>query len=496
MKNIIKTGVVAILSIFVMTACEEQYSLGTPDSITPEQITFSAKPSEQSANVITFSITSDIKVPHSILWDLGNGTTSKSKSVIGQYPFAGDYNVALTIYTADGSATTKSMVLTVENDDFGLINTPVYINLTGGADNTNGKVWVFDQYNNFAAEAAAATGYEIKGHIGLGPQDSRGQNWWGAGPNEKNTWKMYDFKFTFIQNGTQLKIENQGEGYGRKASSASVGGFTVTSESGDDVLFNYSGGNYTFAINESGDHPTITLSGNSFMGYYCGSQVYEIIYQTEEAMALRVNNTVEGQDWVFVYCREDLNISEPPIVKDPKAIPLSEDFENATPKVVFAAEDMGSLYSTSYNNPAPVPLNESATVCLYQKSTAFYSNMSYTAPDYKFDLTSQNKIRIKVYIPSYNDYVTENAVAGDWVSNKKLLSQLAIKLQNSDHASPWETQTEIIKDNLEKDKWLELEYDFSSVADRSDYDKIVIQFGMEGHAGAGIFFFDDFSFNE
>jgi len=27
-----------------------------------------------------------------------------------------------------------------------------------------------------------------------------------------------------------------------------------------------------------------------------------------------------------------------------------------------------------------------------------------------------------------------------------------------------------------------------------DYDKIVIQFGAEGHAAPGIFYFDDFSF--
>ena len=54
----------------------------------------------------------------------------------------------------------------------------------------------------------------------------------------------------------------------------------------------------------------------------------------------------------------------------------------------------------------------------------------------------------------------------------------------------------IVKANLQKDRWLELEFDFSSVKDRKDYDKIVIQFGGEGHAAPGIFFFDDFSFNK
>ena len=104
---------------------------------------------------------------------------------------------------------------------------------------------------------------------------------------------------------------------------------------------------------------------------------------------------------------------------------------------------------------------------------------------------------MKVFIPSFNDYTTEHAVAGDWIANKKLLPQLAVKLQNSDMGgNAWQTQTEIVKANLEMNKWLELEFDFSGVADRTDYDKIVIQFGAEGHAGPGFFFFDDFSFAE
>lgn len=53
-----------------------------------------------------------------------------------------------------------------------------------------------------------------------------------------------------------------------------------------------------------------------------------------------------------------------------------------------------------------------------------------------------------------------------------------------------------MKSDLETDKWLELEFDFSGVSDCQDYDKIVVQFGAEGHAGPGIFFFDDFSFAE
>mgnify|MGYP000918050732 FL=1 len=145
----------------------------------------------------------------------------------------------------------------------------------------------------------------------------------------------------------------------------------------------------------------------------------------------------------------------------------------------------------------PLPINESAKVYRYWKSNGFYSNLSFTASDYKFKLTTQNKVRVKVFIPSFNDYTTENGVAGDWIANKKLQPQLAVKLHNSEKGGDaWQTQTEVVKANLEKDKWLELEFDFSAVANREDYDKIVIQFGAEGHAGPGFFYLDEFEFGE
>lgn len=499
MKNIFILSLIAWIMVFSMSSCDPQefndHSLGTPDTVTPEQVTFTQVTSDRSDNVITFTCTTQLSYPFSIAWDLGNGTTSKLKSVTGEYPMAGDYTVTLTIYTADGTAASKSMVLHVVNDDFSLINTPAYRNLTGGIENAAGKVWVLDQYNNYAKEVAKATGYEVKGHMGLGPQGTYGQSWWGAAANEKSPkWTIYNSKFTFVQDGVKLKIETAGNGYGRKASSSSVGGFNVTLEENDDVTFSYTGGNYNFSLDESGKYPKLKLSGNAFMGYYCGTQEYEIFYQTDKVMALRVNNTVEGQDWVFVYCLEELNISTPPIVKVPEVHPLADNFEGTS--INWVAEAMGAK-SGIVDNPAPVPVNESAKAYRYQKSSDFYSNLSFTAPTYKFDLTTQNKIRLKVFIPSYNDFTTDNAVAGDWITNKKLLSQLSVKLQNSSLAgNAWQTQTEVVKTNLQKDKWLELEFDFSGVKDRQDYDKIVLQFGAEGHAGAGIFFFDDFSFTE
>ncbi len=517
MKNqIIKISRILLLLLFI-AACSPQelddYGLENISSLTDDQVSFTQTVSPTSDNVITFASTTQIPTNgvYTMRWDLGNGASGNKATATGVYPFAGDYTVTLSIHFPDGSIAKKSQVVSFADNDYSLVDTPVYRNLTGGADDADGKTWVFDQYNNFVAEVANAlaplkaeypepdrgAAYAITGHMGLGPQGSRGQSWWGAAANDKLTWEMYSSKFTFIQNGVQLKIVKDGnEGYGRKASSASVGGFTVTGDSGDDAFFTYSGGDYTFSIDESGKFPTVTLTGNAYMGYYCGSQVYEIIYQTDKVMALRVNNTVESQDWVFIYCLEELNVEAPPAPKELRAIPLNENFEGDE-ILTFKQDDMGgAAKSAVIGNPVPLPINESENVYRYWKSTGFYSNLSFTAPDYKFDLTTQHKVRVKVFIPSFNDYTTENTVAGEWIANKKLLPQLAIKLQDGDHPAPWEGQTEIVKPNLEMDKWLELEFDFSAVANREDYDRIVIQFGAEGHAGSGFFYIDDFEFGE
>lgn len=498
MKNIFKTSLVALMSLLALASCDPQenddHSLGAPDTVTEEEVTFTQIVSDKSENVVTFTCTTKLDHPFTIAWDLGNGTTGKSATVTGEYPMAGDYTVTLTISTADGTSASKSAVLHFANNDFSLIDTPAYRNLTGGIENTAGKVWVFDQYNNFTDEVAKATGKNIKGHLGLGPIGHCDQEWWGAGPSEKgDKWSIYSFKFTFKQEGVQLKIENKGEGYGR-AKHAATGGFDVSAIEEEDCRFPYSGGDYTFSLTESGEFPKLTLSGNAFMGYYCGTQEYDIFYQTEEVMALRMSNELEGQDWVVIFCREDLNVEAPAVEKTVKAVPLNDDFEEES--LDWVAESMGDK-SGIVDNPALVPINTSDKVYRYQKSTEFYSNISFTASDYLFDLTTQNKIRLKVFIPAYNDYVTENDVAGEWITNKKLLPQLAVKLQDSSKGgNAWETQTEIVKADLEMGKWLDLEFDFSSVKDRQDYDKIVIQFGAEGHAGPGIFFFDDFSFGE
>ncbi|MDR2824182.1 MAG: hypothetical protein LBB41_03160 [Prevotellaceae bacterium] len=170
-----------------------------------------------------------------------------------------------------------------------------------------GKAWKIDGYNTKAAEIAAATGLRVSGFMGLG--GSYSQEWWGAGAGDKSyettetaghAWTLYDWRFTFTASGIDITVGSTGEGYGRKAYDGNP--FTSTGIDGDDMYFVYGGGSYTYTRDNSATpYPKLTISGDGFMGYYTGTNEYEILYLADDAMCLLSHNAVEGHDWIFVY---------------------------------------------------------------------------------------------------------------------------------------------------------------------------------------------------
>lgn len=482
MKNIFKLGLFALITTFAMTSCEPQesddHSLGAKPQ--ESQLAFSATPTADKANVIELKNESSVKGV--VTWSFGNGGSAKGENVKAEYPFKGDYTVAMTLYTT-GGATTITKVVSIANDDMSLLDTPMYNALTGGAANLEGKTWVFDQYH--------------AGHFGVGPGKSNPEysgkpTWWSCPANGKLDCSLYTQEFTFVQVGVKMIWKNNGKVYTNEAGKNGLPGAATVPGAGDYDVEYTPKESYTYTLDET--NKTLTLSDGAFMGHYAGTSTYTIVSLTEDELYLEAASTVEnGNAWWYRFVPKEKNMK--PVVPV-RAVKLNEDFESAKQSVEFAREGMGSLDSI-YSNPAPVPVNTSKKVYLYEKSTGFYSNISFTAADYKFDLSTINKVRMKVYVPSYNDYTTVADVAGDWITINKLQRQVAVKLQNSETGDgAWETQTEIVKADLDTDKWIELEFDFSGVKDRQDYDKIVIQFGAEGHAAPGIFFFDDFSFDE
>ena len=470
--------------ILVMFACDPEMddSVDIGQAPTADQIDFSTTPTTAKVNIIDIKNTSTI--PGIVTWDFGNNTQGRGEKATVEYPLKGSYTITMTLYSKGGSST-KSKTITIANDDMSLLNTPMYNALTGGASNLAGKTWVFDQYH--------------EAHFGIGPAADPSASWWNCKAEEKTGCSLYSQEFTFTQIGVKFGWKNNGSVYTNESGRADLAskGYasSVASPVGDfDVLYAPKT-SYTFSLNETAK--TITLSGGAFLGHYAGSSTYQIYKLTNDELYLKCVSTVEpGNGWWYRLIPKEKNI-KPIIIIPLKAIALSEDFESATSKVTFNSEDMGTLTNLSYSNPAPLGVNTSGKVFLYQKSGAFYSNIFFKASGYKFDLKEQNKITLKVFIPSYNDYTTDNSVAGSWVSNAKLKKQVAVKLQNSSlGGNAYTTQTEIVKENLATDKWIDLTFDFSSVSSREDYDKIVIQFGAEGHSGSGIFFLDDFAFRK
>ncbi|MFA6830665.1 MAG: PKD domain-containing protein [Bacteroidaceae bacterium] len=456
---------------------ENKYSLGeTPQA---ESLAFEVAPQSNLPNRVVFKNTS--KIAGVSLWDFGNGSTAKGSEVQTDFPMKGDYTVTMTLYTEGGSSEITQEV-SIAADDFSLLDTPYYRALTGGPDALNGKTWVFDQYHD--------------GHFGVGPANGSGPDWWSCPAMGKDDTSLYTQRFTFIQNGVQLKWENNGYIYAN-ASGRDILDSSITEETADgDFDIPYVPAEMlNFSMNEAAG--TLTLSGDAFFGQYQAVSNYKILSLTEHEMYLYCTSGLDGNGWFYRLIPEDENI-EPIVNVAVKAVPFADDMEVEESTVIYEPKEMGDSFKTKrgYDNPLPVAINTSSKVFLYEKTDSYYSNLLIPDAGYKYDLTDQHIIKMKVYLPSYNDYTTEGTVAGDWIAVKNLQKKVSVKLQDSTlGGNSWSTQAEISVDNLETDKWIELTFDFSEFADRKDFDSIVIQFGGEGHSMAGLFFFDDLSFD-
>ncbi len=417
-------------------------------------------------------------------WDFGNGSRATGSSVTASYPFKGDYTVTLTTLQQGGQVS-KQLYVSITEDNYDLVKDPVYVMISGGIDAVDGKTWVLDSTQ--------------QGHLGCGPENLTTPEWFSAAPLEKADLGIYDDKLNFKLKDAQVAYINNGNTYtnlGAKEGMINRGGVCPESPVEDFVAeYSFDDTGWSWSITQDDQEATLNFPAmQAFaMFYLTESNNYVITKLTDDEMHLRLD--LPGIRWYFMLIREGLERPLPPPA-EPEAIELSEDFESDEQKVAFTAENWGDLSNFCYANPAPVPINTSQSVMLYQKSTNSYTNVFFQAP-YKFDLSEVNKVTCKVFVPSYNDYTTENEIAGPWVTNALLKPQLEVKLQDGSLADKaYTTQTAIAKGDLEMDKWVELTFDFSGVSSRVDYDKIVLQFGAEGHSGSGIFFLDDFTFHK
>lgn len=128
--------------LLVLAACKKQIpSLENPIDASKVNIIVQAT---STPNVYRF-INAQIGKTALAKWDLGNSSTATGDTVIGKYPFKGDYIISLTVFNGI-TAVTKKVNLSLTNDNVDL--DPVYGLLTGGASATAGKTWVLDSLSD------------------------------------------------------------------------------------------------------------------------------------------------------------------------------------------------------------------------------------------------------------------------------------------------------------------------------------------------------------
>ena len=315
MKNIFKFSLVIAFAGALLFSCapmdRDDYQLGDP--VSESQLSFTSSPSSSSANIIVLKNTSSANGV--ALWDLGNGSTTKGDEVTVSYPFKGDYTVTMSLYTTGGSATI-SKVISIAEDDYGLLDTPGFNALTGGANATEGKTWVFARYTY--------------GHFGVGDVNAapevNGPAWWQCDPNGKDGCSLYENEYTFIQKGTKLIWKNNGYIYTNENGMNHLGiPGTANAAVGDFDVPYVPASNLTFSLDE--DNMTLTLGGNAFFGFYTGVSEYHIMRMTEHELYVWCGSAAEpGNAWYFILVpKDELKEPEPEPVNPPDPKPEPEE---------------------------------------------------------------------------------------------------------------------------------------------------------------------------
>jgi len=186
--------------IVAMIACEPQMAdkpdIGLPPNA--DQLDFTIAPGSDEFHVVISNASSVVGIA---LWDFGNNIKGSGESNEIKYPLEGDYTVKMTLVTKGGTATI-SKIYTQPVTDFSIFTDPLYINLTGGSEDADGKTWVIDA--------------DTQGHLGVGDVNLSGGiglDWWSAAPHIKDGTGAYDDELTFIMTDFVVTYDNKGVSY-------------------------------------------------------------------------------------------------------------------------------------------------------------------------------------------------------------------------------------------------------------------------------------------
>ena len=150
------------------------------------------------------------------------------------------------------------------------------------------------------------------------------------------------------------------------------------------------------------------------------------------------------------------------------------------------------LFDTAAANPFQTVENNSNQVFEYSDVGGEFANVRFET-DYPFNLTGAATFTMQVYLPS------AGLVGGQ-------PNQVSLKLQNLSEDEPWTTQCEIIKP-LVLDQWQTVSFDFENdnvllaaahlgaAVNRTDLNRVLIQFNGEGNFDPVTAYLDNFEYS-
>lgn len=137
MRYILLAAFVSLICL----SCTKKPSLEDP--IPSEEVNIIVQKTD-TLNVYRF-INAKIGKTATARWDLGNNQKAVGDTVIGRYPFKGNYTVTLSVFNGL-TAVDKSVLVSFNQDNINL--DPVYGFLTGGLTAAAGKTWVLDSLSD------------------------------------------------------------------------------------------------------------------------------------------------------------------------------------------------------------------------------------------------------------------------------------------------------------------------------------------------------------
>ena len=431
------------ITLLAFSSCKEDDPTLGP-APTADDAAFTYTESSTTPNILEFKAARTDVVA---VWDFGNGTSAEGPSGVGTYPNKGTYAVKLTVFTKGGSATrTDSVVITA--DDPTLLNDPLFRLLTGGTNSSNGKTWVIDSANG----GHFGVTYNEQGVFGYLPND------YSAAPNNHAGMGMYDDRYNFNIFGFEFNMITNGDVFIDNLQAGNFPGSTKLGNSDDFIapVPNQLGKNWT--ITKAAD-TTLTVTGNTFMGFYTGVREYKILNLTENELYLRYKDASNANlQWYLKLIPEGF------VPAGPKGI-LPMDFESVDPG--FTAFN-GSAVSI-VSNPNSSGINTSSMVLQTVKGASNDAGIAVDL-DAKLDLSTTGKIAFKLFNST----------------NPFLGGTCRVKLEDT---SDPQNSVEVDVSLVATPAWIEYEADFTG-SSSGEFDRIVFFPGW-GTTGTNTYNIDD-----